>query len=389
MSINDTPHGSSRTKTISFWGGCQLLINNLAGPALVLIPALFQQSGFIPVVIMMLIASILSGYCSWFVTESLKYIPGNCNYNLESEYTSLIDRFCGSNKYVKNLMFIFYLLSLITLLMSNIIESAQVTDIAIRDIFGCAHGLQLYPTLTTQCGKHVDDAATPFDNNSIVISVGYCILAFICLLCSNKNLDDNIVLQWIANIGLTFLIVIWLIIFRDSDEYDLNSIGMFSWNFNNVAGIVLFNFAFIVTIPSWVNEKKDNVSVKKTLQYSLVFILIVFLIIGIFGAFAYNYSEFDTLFTKLDEKGGNWGKGTVYAFPIIQNVTSIPVFSIIIRYNLVGDYKWSRTNANIVAILLPWVLSVFLYSGMFCFVLVVIDVCKYPCTEIIILARTK
>lgn len=363
--IDEATHDGSG-KTISFWGGCQLLINNMAGPALVLIPSLYQESGFIPVSFFMILAAFLSGLCSWFLSESLKYIPGNRNYNLHAEYTSLINHYFDKKWQVYTVLSM-YLLSLVSLLMSNIIQSSQVMDLAIRDMFGCSYGLSLYPSvLTFICGNNISDSVTPFTNDSIVISDGYILLAAICLIFSlNKNLDDSIILQWIANIGLSVLVVIWLYIFNTSDDFDMHRVSMFSVNLNNVVGILLFNFAFIVTVPSWINEKKANVSVINTLVLSLTFIVIIFTVVGIFGAFSYDH-YFDTnsnLFSKLDEKGGTLGKATVYAFPIIQNVTSIPVFSIIIRYNL-EDYGMNRKQSNLIAIVIPWVLSIFLYSGM-------------------------
>merc|ERR1711920_208672 len=103
-------------------------------------------------------------------------------------------------------------------------------------------------------------------------------------------------------------------------------------------GIILFNFAFIVTIPSWYNEKSANASVIKSLLYSIAFVACLFVAIGVFGAMSFKYSDLSgdnqSLFTVIDDFGGTIGKVSVYLYPIIQNITSIPVFCIIIRYNL-------------------------------------------------------
>ena len=48
-----------------------------------------------------------------------------------------------------------------------------------------------------------------------------------------------------------------------------------------------------------------------------------------------------------------WFKVTVSAYPILQNFTSIPTFSVFIRYNLMQTGIPRRT-ANFIAIFLPW-----------------------------------
>ena len=50
-------------------------------------------------------------------------------------------------------------------------------------------------------------------------------------------------------------------------------------------------------------------------------------------------------------------------FPIANLMSSIPVFSILIRYNLINSGICKKHTANLFAVLLPWVLSLFFYAG--------------------------
>jgi hypothetical protein len=50
-----------------------------------------------------------------------------------------------------------------------------------------------------------------------------------------------------------------------------------------VLGTILFNFGFVTTIPSWVNEKKPEVSVNNTVWLSTTMCLVIFYVIGIPG----------------------------------------------------------------------------------------------------------
>jgi hypothetical protein len=52
-----------------------------------------------------------------------------------------------------------------------------------------------------------------------------------------------------------------------------------------------------------------------------------------------------------------------YVFPIANLVTSIPVFAIIVRYNIVNTGILPLWAANVVAVALPWALSLFFYAG--------------------------
>ena len=51
-------------------------------------------------------------------------------------------------------------------------------------------------------------------------------------------------------------------------------------------GVVMFTYAFIVTVPSWVNEKKPQVSVKKVMWTSALTCSLLQLAFGLLGAWA-------------------------------------------------------------------------------------------------------
>merc|ERR1712151_285176 len=80
-------------------------------------------------------------------------------------------------------------------------------------------------------------------------------------------------------------------------------------------------------------------------------------------AFLPYYKTDEDLFSKLNSSG-NWiGQATVVAYPIMQNLTSIPVFSIMMRYNLIQSGYFGWFWATMIAVVLPWALSVPFYTG--------------------------
>lgn len=142
--------------------------------------------------------------------------------------------------------------------------------------------------------------------------------------------------------------ILWIVIFMQQPTWDTDNVPWSTSNLSTLVGVILFNYGYIVTLPSWANEKKPGVSTTNTLIVSLGFMLVVFYIVGIFGGMAYKpyYHSDRDIFDMLQNSAGSLSltaKITVYLEPIIQNVTSIPIFSIVIRYNLLdaGFSKWT------------------------------------------------
>jgi len=137
-----------------------------------------------------------------------------------------------------------------------------------------------------------------------------------------------------------------------------------TWSQGPLIGTVLFNFAFTSTLPSWVNEKRPEVSVAASFGITMVYVVVTYTVVGVIGGMAYKpfYTTDENLFSKLNAGGSRLGQATVTAYPMLQNFTSIPVFSIMIRYNLLQS-GLSAGMATLIAVGLPWVLSVPFYTG--------------------------
>ncbi|CAG8531129.1 3825_t:CDS:2 [Funneliformis mosseae] len=56
---------------------------------------------------------------------------------------------------------------------------------------------------------------------------------------------------------------------------------------SQVVGIVLFNYAFITTIPIWVNDLRPDVCIRKSIWYSVVISTASYSALGILGGMAY------------------------------------------------------------------------------------------------------
>merc|ERR1712087_564819 len=94
------------------------------------------------------------------------------------------------------------------------------------------------------------------------------------------------------------------------------------------------------------------------------YVVVIYSVVGIIGGMAYKpfYMTDENLFSKLNAGGSRLGQATVTAYPMLQNFTSIPVFSILIRYNLIQSGVDSST-AFMFAVVLPWAMSIAFYTG--------------------------
>eukprot|EP00050_Salpingoeca_kvevrii_P022729 m.131288 g.131288 ORF g.131288 m.131288 type:complete len:345 (+) comp9808_c0_seq1:645-1679(+) len=202
------------------------------------------------------------------------------------------------------------------------------------------------------------------------------------------NLDDNMIIQ-VGAFALTFVCWgIWLVACFFSDNLStLPAVNTGPYGSQaGVIGTILFNFGFVTTVPSWVNEKRPGVSVNKSVWYATFICIVVFFVMGIPPAMAFKdilggvamgecssggkhhdncASSLMDVFTtdswmphKLLEHAGakNLVRASVYLFPIVAVLSSIPVFSIVVKYNCLEN-GFSRRFSFLWGVVFPWVVA--------------------------------
>ncbi|CAE7035363.1 unnamed protein product [Symbiodinium sp. CCMP2456] len=197
--------------------------------------------------------------------------------------------------------------------------------------------------------------------NSILNLMSLIIQLAVALICAPfavRNLDDNVILQYLAVIGLSVMSVIWISLLVAEPTFP-SPLPVATTAQSSLVGTVLFNFAFTSTLPSWVNEKKAEVSVGVTFWTVMGYVVVTYTVIGVVGGMAYPpfYTTDENLFSKLNAGGSRLGQATVAAYPMLQNVTSIPVLAILIRSNLIQGGLDSVTS-TFIAVGLPWLMSI-------------------------------
>eukprot|EP00466_Bigelowiella_natans_P002565 jgi/Bigna1/84136/fgenesh1_pg.124_\ len=366
------------SKTIGKLGSYVLLINNITGPGLVVLPLAFQQ------------------VTCCMIAESMTCIPGNEHFQGRVEFTYLAKRFLSRKAFLA-VLFLF-ILSLVTTNISSIVESGQVLDKALLAA-GAACALELYPDPKFLCitDDNSDSGSDSVFGDKYVISVGFLAILVISIPLGYLNLDDNIVVQVVSFIGKSYvrLVVIctaWVVFFG-LEGIDASLCPSFASN-SAAFGYVFFNYSFVITVPSWINEKSLVVGVYIGVVLSQILLLLIdaiyminppqrpdvtvssliwnttfigmlfFLLVGILGSMAQKYDGDADLLTVLTGKEkATWIRVLTFSFPLFAlfnmsalnswsmllldfTVTSIPVFSIIMRYNLLENRICGTSAAN-------------------------------------------
>ncbi len=361
-------------KTINSVSGTALLMNNMMGVGIPLLPTLFQQAGFVSPIVIMLVVALLSGLSASMLTESMKYVPGNRNFDDRIEYASLCKFYLGTGPYW--LIQVFLNMSLLSVNIVSILLTVQVMDWTIVRVFTSTCGLVLLPVANKtvegfQCISPVVGLCShdnsPF-GNAMVISIGFVVIIALIIPMGYFNLEDNIGIQVLATLIQTLILIQWVVaFFIHGFTISGENVTAFGTGVGqgSVLGQVILNYAFVMTVPSWCNEKKRSSNVNKVVWSSVGISTTFFLAVGILGALSFPNLRGEDILTALNQasNGSVITEVSVYLFPIIAVASSIPVFSIIIRYNLMENGLCNKFWANVWAVVLPWVLAVPLTAG--------------------------
>ena len=384
------PSGAFGAKTIGMIPGLALNINNVTGPGMVQMPQVAATGGWIPTTLMVMLSFFLSSFSSTMMLEAIKRMPGNSKFEQRIEFTTLAKHFFrGRHVWAYYATLFVFMMSFQTTLIASVIESSQTTDSCFIEIFGKSCALQLHnnesihtdgsSSFGFRCVGDGEDGSgdSPFGNDAYVISLGFAFVLMIALPLGYWNLDDNINVQVVACAVLFVIVAEWVVqsfvrglVFDPSDHQISEGYGgvpVAKSNLDDIFGIVLFNYAFVTTLPSWVNEKKVGVPINKSVWYASGIGTAMFLLVGILCAAAYDFTGSSDLlaqFTNSSTQGSTLlTRIMAYLFPFSALVSGIPIQSIIIRYNLLENNICRTAWANFWGGVFPWLMSIVLYTG--------------------------
>lgn len=367
---------------IGFLGGLCLLTNNILGSGMVQIPSLFTQSGWVVPTVFFFAIGAWTCVSALYLARTIAQLPNNRSFGQRVEYSNVLQALFPKWAYFACLFMLIG--SFLCQNVSNVIVSAQVADDILLATAKKTCALVLYPSQPTgpfTCVSADNDTIiddSPF-GSAYTVSIGWLLVAALTIPLSWLALDSNVLFQ----IGGVFLIILCVIIWAIqfcalglsasnmpafAPPTTQTGFGGFVSAYSPIISTVLFNFGFVATCPSWLNEKGPSVSVSKTITRACIISIILYLILGFFGALSpLNFASGKDVLSLLADGStpGIWtlSKVAVFIFPAANLMTSIPVFAVMIRYNLVNAGLMRPWVANVVAIGSPWLLSLIFYSG--------------------------
>lgn len=242
--ISDDSSGQ-HARIIDFSGSVALLLNNIVGPGMVLFPALFQAAGWLPVAIVLAVVSLLCTLSGLMLTQAMALMPGNHDYSERVEYTTVAKLLLPRRWYL--LVQIIFQLAYGSVLMSTIIESAQIMDWTFVGVTNSTYALEIAPRFGHVLHSHGVDpatAVTPF-GGQYVLTLGFGAVAVFCLPFGALTLGQNIILQKIAVTLLAAILGVWIYLF-DEQGFVAERVPVIGTRFDKVLGVVIFNYAMIM-----------------------------------------------------------------------------------------------------------------------------------------------
>jgi len=407
------PHDTSSFggKSIGTFAGIALLVNTIAQTGTAQIPNLFAEAGWLAPTVLFILVWTMSSLSATMFCEAMRRIPGNEHFRGRIEYTSVVSYYFGRSGYLGAQICLNGALQ--SRNVAAVMASAKAMDKALAQIAGRSCGFDLSPysyidnNTAIAGGKQFwncissDQLSTAEPNPwgcHVIVSAGYLITLAMAIPVSIFNLEDNMKIQIVALVLMISCWATWIsACFFESADPSYN-IAFENWTLDAinthveygsqtaVLGSVLFSFGFVTTIPSWVNEKRPNVSVNKTVWTATSLCLFFFFLIGLPAALNYkDYLEGPVTGTCKHavevDKHFNCAKDlttvllnkhlrpntshagivlvniTIYLFPIVALFSSIPVFSIVIKYNCLEN-GWSKKAAVLWGIVFPWTVAI-------------------------------
>ncbi|KAJ3416556.1 hypothetical protein HDV05_001293 [Chytridiales sp. JEL 0842] len=362
------------TKTVGAAGGIALLFNNLSGIGIIQTAGLFQTSGWFLTSLFFILFMVISSLTSLFIVEAMQAIPGNKYWQGTVEFGTLINFYFGPKSHILGQFCLYGALQ--SLAMSSIIQCSQTIDNIIIDVFGKTCGLAFGTPFGGTLGQGVRSfgagwkcvtehgaAASPFKDTYVLVTFGYlavfCVVVPMCLF----PLADYVWVQFVS-FALTFVIYSYWVIQSFITGLDI-SLVPFVGNTSGYAalvGVIMLNFAFVQTVPAWVNVKRPDVNVQSSIWTTTTLSLVVYMCIGMFPALAFSI-PYDSNVIAVISSVSTFSKVFSYLFSLIVLMTSIPVFVIISQLNLIQNFDINKYVAVGACYWVPWILSVPFLTG--------------------------
>ena len=354
-------------KTIGNLGSLCLIANNIAGPGMMSLPHVFFNAGILPSTLCCLWVFVGSSLCGTVLSEAISSLPGNSDFDSNIEF-SLAFLVLGDELWYI-LAEMLFLASCMVQCFSGIVEVAHTIDAVLASsILGKTYALQLYPSLEFihWSDKSCDSSSTctPFYyDGPFIVSLGYILTTAILYPFGTGHLKETISFQIFA---FFFMIVVVGLFFKEFIVSGLPySVPWVGADVGQLVGVILFNYAFSITVPAWLNEKKSHVSVNNTIWGSSAALTLMYILFGLLGAMAYSYPPADMLSILGSTASDSVTRLCATMFGIVTIGCGVPIYCVLIKNTLYAGRTCDAYMSFFWGAIFPYSVSFLMYQGSF------------------------
>jgi hypothetical protein len=381
---------AEHTGSIGMLGSLSIAINNLTGPAMLSLPATFGRSGIIPTTLTLLFVCLLSSLCSLHMANVISQVPLNQDFQQGVEFPEAFRTFWGYPWFVAANVLFFVCITVLNV--SSLVDNAQVLDTFLGHCnpwggaWAVAFDMKQWSATITHwdpavCSDQLryEGGCIPFatmnsdSSQTFLLTIGYFITAALFFPLALMDLTENVAWQILGFMILLITSTQFIVTFAMAD-LDTSHISWWGESYDDLLGVVFFNFALVITVPAWLYEKEPHVDIPTVLHASTISSAVLYILIGILGCVAMPGVSDNFLESIMSGALGPAMQigASIFAFFIIG--MNIPLYSILTRLSLMGGGNELRANrngnrlcsrpvANILAVYLPFGLSWTLYQG--------------------------
>eukprot|EP01112_Ceratiomyxa_fruticulosa_P016454 TRINITY_DN497_c0_g1_i1.p1 TRINITY_DN497_c0_g1~~TRINITY_DN497_c0_g1_i1.p1 ORF type:complete len:500 (+),score=75.63 TRINITY_DN497_c0_g1_i1:263-1762(+) len=363
INVNKERGQAFGNKSLNFFYSLIFIINQIYGPGVLAIPIVFQQGGFVITTIVLGAFTIISSFSATLLCEALSMIPGNRTFDKHIEYTVAVKYYYGKKWYIMFQLFLNVTIQSYNI--ASIVICAQSLDQFLVQLFHKTYSVVFYPSFKF---LETNNANELYGSAILGISLGYIIIMIICVPSGFLNLDDNVkVVQLFSFVMLVILLGEFIIqfIIMGTKPNGFNAIPAIGVQYAQVVSVFIFSWAYPMFIPSWVNEKKNDVSVNKVVWLSTVLSFLGYLGIGLLAACVFAGINTDNILATLANPG-LYNMVTVvaaYVFSLGVIAPGIPVCCITTRYNLYIGQLCGKKMSYFLGVIAPWMIGFIFCQG--------------------------
>jgi amino acid permease len=324
------------------------------------IPIIFQQAGWLAPTVMLIVMGLVATFSATMICEAMSLIPGNSNFQRRVEFTTAVKYYFNQRWYLVSQVLLNVCLQVQIIV--GIIVSAQVMDEFIIFFFRRSFALQYAPNLAVVTLVSSQD---PYKGFGAIVSLGFVISLVLIIPLGYWPLESQMGIQTVSFFIMLFVQGEFLYEFTHTKRtLDFSQTPLVGRDFSRVLGVIIFSFAHVVSIPSWANEKKPNVSVTTTVWVATWFNFLLYLSTGLLGAWALpNMKTSDFLVILGRPRSDVLAKVAVMLFSLGTLAPGIPIHSIMVRYNLFVGNICSHWWASFWGVIFPWLAALFVYHS--------------------------